>query len=149
MGWAKIKKAINSTLGTDEFKPLDKLILGEKRFVAHSDIILHSFITNSVEIGTYKSEKFVSKLDGTLLLKIQLSGGSGAHYGYEIYENDVLLYEENWINLTNLHTYYLKVAAGNKYHIEIDENYSGTVKITTLELCGMVMDTNYFTIESE
>lgn len=149
MGWAKIKKAINSTLGTDEFKPLDKLILGEKRFVANSDIVLHSFISEDVELN-FTSDKFVSKLNGTLLLKINGSGGGTSSCVYKIYENDVEIYDSGWVGLNNsLKTHYLNVVAGNKYHIKITENYSGTVYLTTLQLCGMVMDTNYFTIESE
>lgn len=148
MSWAKIKKAINSTLGTEEFKPLDKLILGEKRFVANSDIVLHSFISERVALD-FTSDKFVSKLNGTLLLKINGSGGGSTSCYYHIYENGVEIYKSGFTDLNNsLKTHYLNVVAGNKYHIKVTENYSGTIYLTTLQLCGMVMDTNYFEIES-
>lgn len=150
MSWAKIKKAINSTLGTKDFKPLDKLILGEKRFVAQSDIVLHSFISGETKLTDYFiSDKFVSKLNGTLLLKIGGSGGGSTSYTYRIYENGVEIYKSGYVDMNNkLKTHYLNVVAGNKYHIHVTENYSGTTYLTTLQLCGMVMDTNYFEIES-
>lgn len=48
MGWAKIKKAINSTLGTSEFKPLDEIIKGQKSLLV-SDNLYYSFPTLTFE----------------------------------------------------------------------------------------------------
>lgn len=40
MSWAQIKKAINSTLGTKDFKPLNELILGERSLVSSDNVFL-------------------------------------------------------------------------------------------------------------
>lgn len=39
MGWGKIKKAINSTLGTSDFQPLDKLIINSVYLTANDDVL--------------------------------------------------------------------------------------------------------------
>lgn len=36
--WGEIKHAINSTLGTNDFKPLDKMIEGQNRMIVSEDV---------------------------------------------------------------------------------------------------------------
>ena len=38
MSWAQIKLALNSSLGTKEFKPLDELIKGQKTLIASDNL---------------------------------------------------------------------------------------------------------------
>lgn len=45
MSWGEIKKAINSTIGTEEFKPLDEMILGQKKLVASDNLLVQDMKT--------------------------------------------------------------------------------------------------------
>ena len=50
--WAGIKHALNSTLGTSDFKPLDKLIIEQEKMVA-SDELYESLVDGRViQLGT-------------------------------------------------------------------------------------------------
>ena len=61
--WAGIQRAINSTLGTDEFQPLDKLIKDGTKLVASYDYVLTSLNYNS---GAGTSEEVSFSCDGTI-----------------------------------------------------------------------------------
>lgn len=58
MGWPKIKKAINSTLGTEEFQPLDEIILGSKGLKASDNF--YARVLSTVTSGSYGSPLTIS-----------------------------------------------------------------------------------------
>lgn len=58
MGWPKIKKAINSTLGTEEFQPLDEIILGSKGLKASDNF--YARVLSTLTSGTYNNPLTIS-----------------------------------------------------------------------------------------
>lgn len=75
--WAGIKHALNSTLGTSDFKPLDQLIIGERAFVA-SDTA-YSVMLDGAQSTTATIGSFTPKLDGyvRVIAKVQTTALSG------------------------------------------------------------------------
>ena len=83
MSWGKIKKAINSTVGTSGFKPLDYIIrYDNKMFVASGSVFLE--IPNTNKTLTFEGNKgalstivdlcsFTPKIRGTARLKVNLT----------------------------------------------------------------------------
>ncbi len=75
--WAGIKHALNSTLGTKDFEPLDKLIVSKTKTIA-SDELYESLPSRSITVGgasTIKTSNFPRlkmKGYGTLRLKATL-----------------------------------------------------------------------------
>ena len=68
MGWSKVKKALNSTLGTDEFKPLDKLIMGNKALKASDNFysrVLDSYMDGDKDAPTIITNLLVMNWSGT------------------------------------------------------------------------------------
>lgn len=74
MAWEEIKYAVNSTLGTDEFLPLDEIIKNLKTYVASdehiidlvtSQISVQAISTTPVQIGFIKP-----KVNGSIRLKV-------------------------------------------------------------------------------
>lgn len=62
--WGYIKKALNSTLGTDKFRPLDKLFLKDKALVASDDLYVIIDSAVSLEVNTtVKSTKKIKMLN--------------------------------------------------------------------------------------
>lgn len=77
--WSEIKHALNSTIGTDDFKPLDKIIQGNKAIVASDN--LYWIISNT---GAYTEDN--TKFTEFAKIRINISGSiklrvkSGAYY---------------------------------------------------------------------
>ena len=66
--WADIKYALNSTLGTSEFQSLDKIIKGQKTFVANDNIL--AVLSNGETVWGYSSPiaTFTSNTNGSVRL---------------------------------------------------------------------------------
>lgn len=82
--WSGIKRALNSTLGTSGFKPLDKiitdLIIGQKRLVA-SDNVLAVIVSGSSGIGVGDTEvvgTFTPKVSGSIRLFATAKGNTSS-----------------------------------------------------------------------
>lgn len=75
--WAGIKHALNSTLGTEDFIPLDKLIKGQRTLAASDATIAVIFNTAkpSYGAGTY-TKSFVPKTKGVVRIKVDGYGTS-------------------------------------------------------------------------
>lgn len=69
--WAGIKYALNSTLGTDKFKPLDEIILGTKSLLASDN--LYSLINRSYSTQASQTE---ATLDIPLTILFNWSGSA-------------------------------------------------------------------------
>lgn len=134
--WAGIKYALNSTLGTPNFKPLDKIFTDtdqrNKRFVIDESEELLSQRLDTTNNNMY----FYPEISGRILVKV-LGGGSTAYVG--IYENDTKL--TSLKASTTEKTYELSVLRGNTYRFNIDE-YSATIS-----LFGAIHTTGYFEYE--
>ena len=89
--WKEIKYALNSTLGTEKFKPLDNLILNNRMFVANSDFVVKNFNVNNGAIhdDVETFAQFKSEIGGTLYLYMDCRViGSGEKYVYLTSENN-------------------------------------------------------------
>lgn len=82
--WGYIKKALNSTLGTDKFRPLDKLFLKDKALVASDD--LYVIIDSAVSLKantTVKSTKKIKMLNsGSVKIGAVSSTPTKTNYDY-------------------------------------------------------------------
>lgn len=69
--WAGIKHALNSTLGTEDFIPLDKLIKGQRTLAASDTTIAVLVNTNTPSTGKISFTKsFVPKAKGVVRIKV-------------------------------------------------------------------------------
>lgn len=76
MSWSKIKKAINSTLGTSDFKPLDKIISEAFEFIKTKLSKLTNSLTsgeNEFKVKRSKECDFADKASQTAIPNISVS----------------------------------------------------------------------------
>ena len=91
------KYAINSTLGTEEFKPLDKIITDGKSLISSDNLYYQIFIGEKYingydDVKTFKIPKKIKfNLNGTINLKYYLYNSSDRNHAVlELYKNNVL-----------------------------------------------------------
>lgn len=90
MSWGKIKSAINSTVGTSDFKPLDEIILGKYVLSGKTSDKLNTFATTysgslSSSSETALNNQIVMKYSGTIKLAVLfecISASSSTAYAY-------------------------------------------------------------------
>lgn len=77
--WGAIKKTLNSTLGTADFKPLDKIIEGQRTLAASDSVIQVIFSSpENVPASSYSEMgRFMTYVDGNvrILTEFDPSGG--------------------------------------------------------------------------
>ena len=140
--WTGIKYALNSTLGTNEAKPLDEIIRGEKRMVDSESVIAIAY-----DDSQKKKYGFTTKVDGVMSVR----GRVGNNY-YDtissvvsVYENGVSIKQQN-IQMTSggsgLFDIKFPIKKGRTYHIGM--NYSQYTFFLDSNFCGQVTDYNYF-----
>lgn len=102
--WKEIKAAINSTLGTNNFKPLNELmtdlVFNERRFIP-SDRMYNDFKTGEIVGRPNLEEKivplFTTQIDGNFTLKFT----TGYYSIITVYVNgESVFYESNYGNST-------------------------------------------------
>ena len=105
--WAGIKHALNSTLGTTKFKPLDKLltdaIINQTQTISSDEVLLllDDFAVNVASVGTqelYHPTYLKAIRSGTIRIKgsISISGSfSTFSYKFIIYKNQDVVYSQN------------------------------------------------------
>ena len=89
--WAGIKYALNSTLGTNDFEPLNELFFKNKALNA-SENLYYTIQSESVEVEegkTYKIPKSIKMYNsGSITIKSNLKAPYGRKYTYlNIYIN--------------------------------------------------------------
>ena len=86
--WAGIKHALNSTLGTEDFIPLDKLIKGQ-RTLAASDATIAVLVNSTTAITNQEVKySFVPKTKGAVRIIANGYNSSGSSNAYiKIYKN--------------------------------------------------------------
>ena len=162
MSWVQIKRALNRSLGTKEFKPLDELIKGQKTLIASDN--LYSYI------GTPGASWSASQANTTQLpmtLKMNTSGSARIYFegsslnstylGYlYIYKNGVREYSylisvAPAVNEFYPLTYDTSFTKGDVYSFELVSTISVcTVNIANFQLKADVVDGSLIEItESE
>lgn len=150
--WTEIKHAINSTLGTSEFKPLDKLFLEQKALVA-SDVPFYEIVAGEKRVDVGKGDntatlpyKIKMLNAGSLRVSVMLKRSNSSNYTtLRIYVNDVE--RAKLQSSLNNADYFLETADINfKQDDVISFSASGYTYafIKDLTLCGTIVDNSLF-----
>ena len=144
------KYALNSTLGTDEFQPLDKMIVGQKMFVASDTPIFVSEKSVSTNANAYTTFlTFTPKLDGQVKISLFLEawGGSDPIGNFFIQENGKMVYSYYTKTSKNVETI-IKISAKKTYKFLCAPSPGANVLIKDFTISGSIVDNNWFKIES-
>jgi hypothetical protein len=164
--WAGIKHALNSTLGTEDFQPLDKLFISGKSTVA-SDNPLYTILNKG--IYNYNASQstnsripiektLIAKSDGSFKVIFELDypstrGSAGIEVfingnlvtsvtdddtsGFEKQETGPISYKKDDV---------ITFGVYRSYHYDLNAN--STFIIQNVELCADVVDVSMFKISS-
>lgn len=101
--WKEIKKAINSTVGTKEIKPLDEIIketlFASRRFTTSDRVyakLIDTVISNSPE-REYSTDLFKLSARGTFYISLMMRNGTRVY----IYKNNVMYQEHTYNNVSS------------------------------------------------
>ena len=90
MSWAEVKHAINSTVGTSEFKPLDEIVRGNWNLIESENVYIAEKPSYSQSSGIYSlSNSFKMHTNGTVRLRLKAEFSAG--YTFQIYKNGTLV----------------------------------------------------------
>lgn len=113
--WAEIKKALNSTVGTTKFKPLNELYL-DSRYMYASD---NTFLTYAGALGYhYNTNKFIVKVNipGAYRAKVDCVSTSS-----DSCKASLIVYKKSGSTLTQIAQYRTDVIAnGSSQTVEVD-----------------------------
>ena len=128
--WSAIKHAMNSTLGTSEFEPLDKIIKGQRIYVATDSFTLLKLSGNPLDLDSYEdpSEKklysFSTQLAGTVNLTIPLVATSYGNASYILVLTDSKGNEQRYSILGIPSALYSSVG------IDLPQSYTGYTTVS-------------------
>ena len=142
--------AINSTLGTDEFKPLDQIVKGQKTIIASERPLAMLLVGDS---KSYKDgdiiATFVSNTNGTAKLY--------AERAYSNYKTATIYATINDVNYGKIslstNTYEdvfgkpFSIKKGDVVNITISKDGNDYVKVNNLTLCADIIDGSLITIQ--
>lgn len=147
--WSGIKHALNSTLGTSEFKPLDKIIEGQ-RTLAASDSVIKVLLSTSQNISSSQLTvgSFTPQVDGSVRISgkftLKSLGSASSTLVLRVYlgTSQVALTS---VNLTNTQSEYtairdLSVTKGNTYVVKVSSDSGMTAN--SVNVCANVIDTS-------
>lgn len=138
MSWGEIKKAINSTIGTAGFQPLDAIIKGQKTFVASDNtmIVLSAQSDKTWNDGTIIGT-FTPKTSGSVRLMAEI--------GNDINDRDAgIIVQRDGVTLTSFYadSGVMRVMSAD---FQVDENAQYTF-IIAVSGTGYQARTNYIRI---
>lgn len=128
------KYALNSTLGTEDFQPLDKLIesyiLRNKKYILSDKILAiwkNSIWYRKEEAIEYVIGTFKSYISGFASLELYCYTDNNDHrrFSWKIYEDDVLISDIILFNESSLDA--AKII--NPFHIQANKNYKFVISI--------------------
>lgn len=91
MSWAEIKNAVNSTVGTNNFKPLNEIIRGNWNLIESDKVYISEVPEYTSSSGTYNiSNSFRFKAPGTAEIRLKASYVANTTYDFEIYKNGAI-----------------------------------------------------------
>lgn len=148
------KYAINSTLGTEQFRPLDQIIIGQKRFIVDETVLCVSKAftpAKGLTSTAKKGLKFIPELDGSVKIDTSIkASGVSSNYVFsvsiKIFQNG-LLYSE--IKKTfegeggRLISIPLNIDKHSVYEFSVSSNVGSNLEAQIL-IKGSVQDANYF-----
>jgi hypothetical protein len=148
------KYAINSTLGTEQFRPLDQIIIGQKRFVVDETVLCASkaFTPAKAPTSTAKNGlKFIPELDGSVKIDTSITAsGISSQFDFsvsiKIFQNG-LLYSKIEKSFTGGGTRLISIPINIDKHSVYEFSVSSTSSShleTQILIKGSVQDANYF-----
>lgn len=155
--WAGIKHAINSTLGTDKFKPLDKLIddsIKGTRTLAASDAVL-KVLHGGSEVEDF-TKTFAVNTTGSIRIKVsgRMSNNTSAFQVYITLESTsgAVVASQNISNATGTVTIDVPISK-DTYTLMVEKTPGGisgspTPKISNVSICAIVTDTELISVNS-
>ena len=134
------KYALNSTLGTNEFQPLDQMIVGQKMFVASDTpiVVINRRYTHSEEPVTFA--EFSPKINGTLKLTCWISNAR-----FRILEDETTI-DTASASEKDVYETVFNISKNKKYSFKLS-GISGTGEIGDFKLSGDIVDSNWFEFE--
>ena len=165
--WKEIKYALNSTVGTSKFMPIDKLIKSSKAFLSSDTNVLYSkpinetlsfYVDDNSYTGVQESEhkKIIPKISGTVKVRLHISTAqyvSGSRL--YLYVNDTLKTQANSISV-GAQEFEMEVPENEVYDFYAMFSYYGnfggcnkgtrSVTLQKLEVLGTVTE-SYVSIE--
>lgn len=160
MSWAKIKHALNSSLGRKDFMPLNEQINSLRALYASDEVYYTQSISNIKFIGMTEGEetiplKIKMTCDGTLYFRMQkdddyTSGRNDKYYWY-IFKNDELLETVNILQGGAYLATSPRITFNNGDVFSFKVSYDGNgnesfLEVTSLSLCGTVKENNVIKI---
>lgn len=109
MSWAEIKLALNGTVGTPEFQPLDKLFNGNWKLLANDSTVYKTAPANATYAGGKFefSNKFTLKTDGTATVKLTAAAEIGKNGTLSVLKNGEKFASETRLHNSENHYTYL------------------------------------------
>ena len=156
--WTGLKRAVNSTLGTANFQPLDEIIKSQRTYGA-SDTPLavlgadmgFQLSTSTVQVPKIK---FVPKITGSIRIKTTMKfaiqpGRRGIAYIY-VYKNgnafatisyDVAGSSDGMVNITESRDSDIPIEKGSEYTFYVkNQTTYATTTLQSIQLCAEVVD---------
>lgn len=135
--WAGIKHALNSTLGTDDFKPLDEIIRGQRTLAASdATIAVISGSQDYVRSGAVLPS-FVAKTKGVVRVTV-----SGAMVDAMIGEVYLLILRDG----NKVESLYFSTKAGATYSVDVSVEEGSEI---SFEISKGVFDCKYIHIGAQ
>lgn len=142
--WAYIKKALNSSLGTNDFLPLNEIILGQRSLVA-SDAPFYTLLSSSVSTDLQSPQTaadFVARTNGSVRIVVNARASlTDRRIDIGIYENDILIDSGKVIgpDATDV-SFDIKIVKGNAYKIKFNSYDGYTVRINNIKINANIVD---------
>ena len=140
--WGEIKKSLNSTVGTEKFEPLDKIVSEEKFknialvYSSGEDYILHSFFEEQINSpnnqDVFLEKKIRMKIGGTLGVV-----GLGSNFN--------LIVQKNGIEYGRGTSLFVEFEKGDELSFGYEIYSSGY--IYNMRICAKVVDYSAMEIE--
>lgn len=152
------KYAINSTLGTEDFKPLDKIITDGKSLISSDNLYYQIFIGEKYisgldDVKTFKIPKKIKfNLNGTINLKYYLYNSSDRNHAVlELYKNNVLYKSLIGTPQETLRSQLIEVNKKDEFYFILKNTSPGGDNHSYLKdlfIYADVIDTSGITVES-
>lgn len=148
--WKEIKKTINSTVSTSNFKPLDQIIEGQ-RTLAASDSVMAILISKQTQVKDWTSQRFTAKVGGSVRFLLEASPVNGTSYfdlkaynsnGSVVGQKSIFINDaESDTGIFNL-SLDINVTKDETYYFAIEPDSYDNTYIISAKIGANVVDTN-------
>lgn len=148
--WAGIKHALNSTLGTSEFKSLDKIIEGQRSLAASDSVISVVFSGNQMvtnNLGFFSLGSFVPKKNGSVrVVLIGYAEGAQSNRAVKVIVRNNGTDSVSAVDASSVGGYSvfvdISVIADETYEVLVAVTNSIPVRVTNAKIGANIVDTS-------